>query len=79
MLKLIEGILFVLIVLSFYAMAEANDTKELWVKCVYYEKIVPCKLLDGSVFINGKLMKVHKIDVISSQGVTYVLLKDKDK
>lgn len=78
MTKLILAILFMLIVISFYGLAEAKEPQSsMWAKCVYNEKILPCRLVDDRVVINGKDMNVSKLDVISLDGVVYVLLKDR--
>lgn len=67
---------FIILCLA-YGIVESKEVSLMWAKCVYNEKILPCKLVDDRVVINGKDMNVSKLDVISLDGLVYVLLKEK--
>lgn len=78
MTKLILAILFMLIVISFYGLAEAKEPQStMWARCVSDKAVVSCKLVDDKIFINGKEANVTKLDVIVIDNVVNVLIKDK--
>ena len=71
--RVVITIVFITMVLGLYSMAEA---KELWVKCLTQEHIVPCKVVeDKGIYINGVMYPANVVkDVIEFQNEVYAIV-----
>ena len=59
------------------SVAHSMPNDELWARCVYNNAVLPCKLVNGKVYINSKEVDIKMVDVIAIDGVVNILLEDK--